>query len=330
MLVIIENMLYNNSIKYIISKKTDNNKRIIKKNERGMINFMKVTKAVIPAAGFGTRFLPFTKAVPKEMLPIVDTPTIQYIVDEAVRSGIKDILIITSRGKDAIMNHFDKAFELETILERDNKEEMLRAVREVSDKIDVHFIRQPEQKGLGHAVYFAKSFVGNEPFAVMLGDDLVVNDEKPCIGQLMEQYDKYQRSILGVQKVGMENVSKYGIVDCVQEEGRLYKINGMVEKPKKEDAPSDIAILGRYIINPGIFECLENTKKGAGGEIQLTDALLSLSQKEGAYAYDFEGRRYDVGNKLGFLEATVDFALKREDLKEGFKEYLKNHPLLSE
>lgn len=283
---------------------------------------MKITKAVIPAAGFGTRFLPATKAVPKEMLPIIDKPTIQYIAEEAVKSGITDLLIIVSRGKEAIVNHFDKAYELESVLERDNKEDLLKAVREISGKIDVHFIRQQEQKGLGHAVLYAKSFCKNEPFAVMLGDDVVVS-EKPCIGQLMKQFEKYNSSILGVQKVGMENVSKYGIVDCENVEGRLYKVNGMVEKPKKEDAPSDTAVLGRYIITPEIFPCLEKTPKGAGGEIQLTDALVMLSEKEPLYAYDFEGRRYDIGNKQGFLQATVDFALSRDDLKDDFAEYLK-------
>ncbi len=283
---------------------------------------MKITKAVIPAAGFGTRFLPATKAVPKEMLPIIDKPTIQYIAEEAIRAGITDLLIIVSRGKEAIVNHFDKAYELETILERDGKEEMLKAVREVSSKIDVHFIRQQEQKGLGHAVLYAKAFCGNEPFAVMLGDDVVVS-EKPCIGQLTEQFEKCGASILGVQRVGLDSVSKYGIVDCENVDGRLYKVNGMVEKPKKEDAPSDVAVLGRYIITPGIFECLERTPKGAGGEIQLTDALVLLSEKEALYAYDFEGKRYDIGNKQGFLQATVDFALSRDDLRDEFADYLK-------
>ena len=283
---------------------------------------MKVTKAVIPAAGFGTRFLPATKAVPKEMLPIVDKPTIQYIVEEAIASGIEDLLIITSRGKDALVNHFDKAYELETILERDGKQEMLNAVREVSDKINVQFVRQKEQKGLGHAVLCAKSFVGNEPFAVMLGDDVVVA-EKPCLRQLIEQFDKYNATVLGVQKVGMDQVSKYGIVDCDNVEGRMYKLKGMVEKPKKEDAPSDIAVLGRYVITPAIFGCLEKTPKGAGGEIQLTDALVMLAKNEDMYAYDFEGRRYDIGSKQGFLQATVDFALSRDDLKDEFAEYLK-------
>ena len=283
---------------------------------------MKITKAVIPAAGFGTRFLPATQAVPKEMLPIIDKPTIQYIAEEAIRAGISDLLIITARGKDALINHFDRAFELETVLERENKQDMLAAVREVSDKLDVHFIRQQEQKGLGHAVLYAKTFVGNEPFAVMLGDD-VVDSDVPCIGQLMQQFDQCQSTVLGVQKVGMEHVSKYGIVDCEPVGNRLYKVNGMVEKPKKEDAPSDIAVLGRYILTPGIFDCLQKTPKGAGGEIQLTDGIVMLGQSEPIYAYDFEGRRYDIGNKQGFLQATVDFALKRPDLRDEFAAYLK-------
>lgn len=282
---------------------------------------MKVTKAVIPAAGFGTRFLPATKAIPKEMLPIIDKPTIQYIAEEAINAGITDLLIIVSRGKDAIVNHFDKAYELESVLERDNKQEMLAAVREVSDKLDVHFIRQQEQKGLGHAVLYAKKFVGNEPFAVMLGDDVVVS-EKPCIGQLIEQYEKVGASVLGVQKVGIENVSKYGIVSADKVDERLYKMTGMVEKPKREDAPTDMAVLGRYVITPGIFDCLERTPRGAGGEIQLTDALVMLGETEDLYAYYFEGRRYDIGSKQGFLEATVDFALAREDLRDEFMVYL--------
>lgn len=305
-LVIIAKILYNNKCK------------LIKKG----IYAMKIKKAVIPAAGFGTRFLPATKAVPKEMLPIIDKPTIQYIAEEAAQAGIEELLIITSRGKDAIVNHFDRAFELETVLERDSKEEMLRAVREVSGKINVQFVRQQEQKGLGHAVLCAKGFVGNEPFAVMLGDDVVVS-EKPCIGQLMEQYDKYGATVLGVQRVGMEHVSKYGIVDCEAVEGRVYKLRAMVEKPKREEAPSDIAVLGRYVITPGIFECLERTPRGAGGEIQLTDALVMLSESEDIYAYDFVGRRYDIGNKQGFLQATVDFALSRSDLRDEFMQYLK-------
>lgn len=283
---------------------------------------MKITKAVIPAAGFGTRFLPATKSVPKEMLPIVDKPTIQYIAEEAAQSGITDLLIIVSRGKEAIVNHFDKAFELETILEKDGKTEMLKAIKDVSGKLNVSFVRQQEQKGLGHAVLCARTFAGNEPFAVMLGDDVVVS-EKPCLKQLSEQFEKYSSTILGVQKVGMEQVSKYGIIDGEKTGDRMYKVNGMVEKPQKEDAPSDIAVLGRYILTPAIFGYLERTKKGAGGEIQLTDAIAALGETEDIYAYDFEGKRYDIGSKIGFLQATVEFALEREDIGEEFNEYLK-------
>lgn len=283
---------------------------------------MKVRKAVIPAAGFGTRFLPATKAVPKEMLPIVDKPTIQYIVEEAASAGIEDLLIITSRGKDAIVNHFDRAHELESVLMRDGKDDLLSLARGVTDKINVHFVRQREQKGLGHAILCAKSFVGNEPFAVLLGDDVVVS-EKPCIGQLIDEYEKTGATVLGVQRVGADDVSKYGIVDCDSVGGRLYRVKGMVEKPAKENAPSDIAVLGRYVITPAIFECIEKTPKGAGGEIQLTDALVSLAKSEDMYAYDFEGKRYDIGNKQGFLSATVDFALARDDLKDEFAEFLK-------
>lgn len=283
---------------------------------------MKITKAVIPAAGFGTRFLPATKAVPKEMLPIVDKPTIQYIAEEAVSSGITDLLIIISRGKDAIVNHFDRAAELEAVLERDGKTELLKLARGLRGKINVYFTRQTEQKGLGHAVLCARSFIGNEPFAVMLGDDVVANDEKPCLKQLTDEFEKLGASVLGVQRVGRENVNKYGILDCEPCGGRLYKMRGMVEKPPVNEAPSDIAALGRYILTPSIFDCLEKTEKGAGGEIQLTDAIVKLMETEPVYAYDFEGTRYDIGSKTGFLEATVDFALKRDDLREEFKKFL--------
>ncbi len=284
---------------------------------------MKITKAVIPAAGFGTRFLPATKAVPKEMLPIVDKPTIQYIVEEAIDSGITDLLIITSRGKDAIVNHFDKAAELEAVLERDGKTELLKLARGVTDKINVYFTRQAEQKGLGHAVFCAKSFAGNEPFAVMLGDDVVVNDEKPCLKQLTDEFERLGSSVIGVQRVGRENVNKYGILDCEPIGDRLYKMRGMTEKPSIDKAPSDIAALGRYVLTPAIFDCLEKTEKGALGEIQLTDAIVNLMETEAVYAYDFEGMRYDIGSKQGFLAATVDFALKREDLRGEFIEFLK-------
>ncbi|GAA0181236.1 UTP--glucose-1-phosphate uridylyltransferase GalU [Clostridium sediminicola] len=283
---------------------------------------MKVRKAIIPAAGLGTRFLPATKAQPKEMLPIVDKPTIQYIIEEAVASGIEEILIITGRNKRAIEDHFDKSVELELQLESKNKDEMLNMVREITNMVDIHYIRQKEPKGLGHAIACARAFVGNEPFAVLLGDD-VVDSEVPCLKQMIDCFNEYKTSILGVQEVPKSDVSKYGIVKGTHIEDRVYKVKDLVEKPSMEEAPSNIAILGRYIITPKIFEILENTRPGKGGEIQLTDALLSLISQEAMYAYTFEGRRYDVGDKLGFLQATVEFALKRDDLREPFQEYLK-------
>ena len=284
----------------------------------------KIKKAVIPAAGLGTRFLPATKAQPKEMLPIVDKPTLQYIIEECVASGIEEILIITGRNKKSIEDHFDKSVELEMELEKAGKKEMLEMVRDISDMVNIHFIRQKEPKGLGHAILCAKTFVGNEPFAVLLGDDVVYNDEKPCLKQLIDCYAEYNTSVLGVQTVAPENVNKYGIVGGIQIEDRVYKVKKLVEKPSLEEAPSNVAILGRYIITPKIFEILENTAPGKGNEIQLTDALLKLIEEEAMYAYDFEGRRYDVGDKLGFLEATVEYALRREELRDEFIEYLKN------
>ncbi|MDK2800365.1 MAG: UTP--glucose-phosphate uridylyltransferase [Clostridiales bacterium] len=282
---------------------------------------MKVRKAIIPAAGLGTRFLPATKAQPKEMLPIVDKPTIQYIVEEACASGIEDIIIVTGRSKRAIEDHFDKSYELESELQKSGKDDLLELVQNISNMANIHYIRQKEPRGLGHAIYCAKSFIGNEPFAVLLGDD-VVDAEIPCLKQMIDVYNEYKTSILGVQKVPDQDVSKYGIVNCKHVEDRVYKVKDLVEKPKKEEAPSNIAILGRYIITPRIFEFLEKTAPGAGGEIQLTDALKELSKSEAMYAYDFIGRRYDVGNRMGFLEATVEFALNRDDLKDEFKAYL--------
>lgn len=284
----------------------------------------RIKKAVIPAAGLGTRFLPATKAQPKEMLPIVDKPAIQYIVEEAVQSGIEDILIITGRNKRAIEDHFDKSVELELTLEEKEDRELLDLVRNISSLANIHYIRQKEPKGLGHAIYCAKTFINNEPFAVLLGDDIVDSKTKPCLQQLIDIYNEYGASIIGVQEVPKADVSKYGIVSGKMVDERLYKVNNLVEKPSIEDAPSNIAILGRYIIEPEIFEILEHTKPGAGGEIQLTDALKELSTKQDVYAYIFEGRRYDIGNKLGFLQATVEFALKREDLKDAFIAYLRH------
>ena len=247
----------------------------------------KIRKAIILAAGLGTRFLPATKAQPKEMLPIVDKPTLQYIIEEAIESGIEEILIITGRNKKSIEDHFDRSVELELELEHKGKVEMLEMVKSISNMVDIHFIRQKEPKGLGHAIYCAKSFVGNEPFAVMLGDDIVYNEGKPCLRQLMDCYDEYKTSVLGVQTVPDGDVDKYGIVDGLKIEGNVTKVKGLVEKPSVDEAPSNMAILGRYIITPSIFEILERTKPGKGGEIQLTDALLELMSEEAIYAYNF-------------------------------------------
>lgn len=283
---------------------------------------MKVRKAIIPAAGLGTRFLPATKAQPKEMLPIVDKPTIQYIIEEAVASGIEEILIITGRNKRAIEDHFDKSVELEMELKSKQKDDLLSMVEDISNLAQIYYIRQKEPKGLGHAIHCAKTFVGSEPFAVMLGDD-VVDSDVPCLKQLIDVYNEYKTTILGVQEVPYEDVNKYGIIKGMHIEDGVYKIKDLVEKPDVDKAPSNVAILGRYIITPQIFEILEHTKPGKGGEIQLTDALKELLNREAMYAYTFNGRRYDVGDKLGFLQATVEFALKRDDLRDEFLSYLK-------
>lgn len=288
-----------------------------------MGEFKKVRKAIIPAAGWGTRFLPATKSMPKEMLPIVDTPTIQYIVEEAVKSGIEQICLITSHTKKAIEDHFDRTLELEALLENGGKTAYLKQIREIADMAEIVSVRQKEAKGLGHAVLCAKNFVGDEPFAVLLGDDVVYNEDKPCLKQLIDVYNEKGGSVLGVQTVAHENICKYGCVDGDKIGDRIYTVNDMIEKPKPEDAPTDVAVLGRYVITPEIFEKLESTKPGAGGEIQLTDALKALAKEQPMFAYDFEGRRYDVGDRLGFLEATVEYALRREDLKDDFKAYLK-------
>ena len=282
-----------------------------------------IKKAIIPAAGLGTRFLPATKAQPKEMLPIVDKPTIQYIVEEAVASGIEDIIIVTGRTKKAIEDHFDKSVELEMELEKKQNKELLEIARSVSQIANIYYIRQKEPKGLGHAVLTARTFIGDEPFAVLLGDD-VIDAEKPALKQMIEVYDKYQSSVLGVQTVDVKDVNKYGIIAGTQLERQVYEVKDMVEKPKIGEAPSNVAVLGRYIITPQIFDFLEKQEIGAGGEIQLTDALNKLAKVEKMYAYDFVGRRYDVGNKMGFLQATVEFALKRPELREEFEAYLKD------
>ncbi|MDZ5255244.1 UTP--glucose-1-phosphate uridylyltransferase GalU [Clostridium sp. LIBA-8841] len=282
-----------------------------------------IKKAIIPAAGLGTRFLPATKAQPKEMLPIVDKPTIQYIIEEAVESGIEEILIVTGRNKKCIEDHFDKSVELEYELEKAGKSELLDLVKDITDMVDIHYIRQKEPRGLGHAINCARTFVGDEPFAVLLGDDVVYNDEYPCLKQLIDCYNEYHTSILGVQAVPEKDVNKYGIVNGIHIEGDVYKVTDLVEKPDIDKAPSNIAILGRYILTPKIFEILDETKPGKGGEIQLTDALLKLLEYEAIYAYNFKGKRYDVGDKLGFLKATVEYALRKPELKDGFIEYLR-------
>ncbi len=284
---------------------------------------MKVRKAIIPAAGLGTRFLPATKAQPKEMLPIVDKPTIQYIIEEAIASGIEQILIITGRGKRAIEDHFDRSFELEEELRRKGDDAMLAQVQEIANLVDIHYIRQKEPRGLGQAIYCARAFIGDEPFAVLLGDD-IVDSKKPCLRQLMDVFDIYHTTVLGVQRVPWEEVSRYGIVAGKEMDKGIIRIEDMVEKPDQEDAPSNVAILGRYIIRPSIFGYLENAQPGKNGEIQLTDALRRQMGAEAAYAYEFEGRRYDVGNKQGFLQATVDFALKRPELRDEFETWLRN------
>lgn len=283
-----------------------------------------IRKAIIPAAGLGTRFLPATKAQPKEMLPIVDKPTIQYIIEEAIESGIEQILIITGRNKKCIEDHFDRSIELEYELKKSGKLGMLEMVEDISNMVDIHYIRQKEPKGLGHAISCTKAFIGDEPFAVLLGDDIVYNEEKPCLKQLIDCYEEQRCSILGVQTVLQENVNKYGIVDGSKINNDLYKVKGLVEKPSIEEAPTNVAILGRYIVTPKIFEILEATEPGKGGEIQLTDALLELLKHEDMYAYNFKGKRYDVGDKLGFLEATIEYALRKPQLNEEFKKYLRS------
>lgn len=283
----------------------------------------KIKRAVIPAAGYGTRFLPATKATPKEMLPIVDKPTIQYIVEEALASGIEDILIISGHGKRAIEDHFDSAPALEEELRKKGKTKLLAMVQETAD-INIHYIRQRYMRGLGDAILCAKAFMGDEPFAVLLGDDVVYNPEKPALRQLIDVYEATGGSVLGCQNVPEEKVSAYGIVAGEQtDDARLMKVTDMVEKPAREEAPSRLAVLGRYIIKPQIFEILEKTQPGKGGEVQLTDALKVLAREDAVYAYDFEGKRYDVGDKLGFLKATVEFALRRKDLGDPFRDYLK-------
>ena len=283
---------------------------------------MRVKKAIIPAAGLGTRFLPATKAQPKEMLPIVDKPTIQYIVEEAVASGIEDIIIISGRGKRAIEDHFDTSYELEAKLAERGNYELLKQVQAISNLANIHYIRQKEPKGLGHAIYCANRFIGDEPFAVLLGDDIVVSEE-PCMKQLMKVYEQYGSSVIGVHRVSKEDVSKYGIIQTKSNElSDIQEIETLVEKPITEEAPSNLAIMGRYVLTPAIFPILANLSTGKGGEIQLTDGLNKLNEQEKVLAYHFKGKRYDIGDKLGFVQATIEFALNRSDLKDEIKQFM--------
>jgi UTP--glucose-1-phosphate uridylyltransferase len=288
---------------------------------------MKVRKAVFPAAGLGTRFLPATKAQPKEMLPLVDKPIIQYGVEEALSSGCNQIIIVTGRGKTAIEDHFDQSYELEKLLEEKKKTELLKIVREISDMIHVAYVRQKEALGLGHAVLMARELVSNEPFAVLLADD-VVDASVPCLKQMIEVFDETRCSVIAAQVIEGAAISAYGVLKVKPPDGRfggrLFEIENMVEKPTREEAPSNLAIIGRYILTPAVFETLADVQAGSGGELQLTDGMRLLLKKERMYAYVFEGKRHDTGDKLGFLKATVDFALKRPDLGEKFREYLKN------
>lgn len=281
----------------------------------------KVTKAIIPAAGLGTRFLPATKAMPKEMLPIVDKPTIQYIVEEAIESGIEDIIIVTGKGKRSIEDHFDNAYELEQTLLKKKKFDLLEKVQETSKMVDIHYIRQKEPKGLGHAVWCARKFIGNEPFAVLLGDD-IVQAETPCLKQLINVFDKTHSSVIGVKRVPDNETNRYGIIDPELQQGRSYQVKNFVEKPELGTAPSNLAIIGRYVFTPEIFMFLDRQDIGAGGEIQLTDSIHKLNQIQRVFAYEFEGKRFDVGEKLGFIETTIDFALQREDLRDDLLKFM--------
>lgn len=282
---------------------------------------MKIRKAIIPAAGLGTRFLPATKAQPKEMLPIVDKPTIQYIIEEAVASGIEDIIIVNGRNKGSIEDHFDRAVELEMELKKKEKEEELMMVKSISEMANVYFIRQKQPLGLGHAVLSARRFIGEEPFAVLLGDDVVVS-KIPALKQMIYIYNEYNNSIIGVQTVPHEVTDKYGIINGKAVDERVYKVKDLVEKPPVDEAPSDVAILGRYILTPNVFNYLETQERGAGGEIQLTDALKRMAKDEAVYAYDFKGHRYDCGSKIGFLQANIEFGLRSPDLRKELEDYI--------
>lgn len=282
-----------------------------------------IKKAIIPAAGLGTRFLPATKAMPKEMLPILDKPTIQYIVEEASRAGIEDIIIVTGKHKRAIEDHFDNQKELEMVLEEKGKTELLKKVQYSTDLANIFYVRQKEQKGLGHAIYSARQFIGDEPFAVLLGDDIVESDT-PAIKQLMDAYDETGKSVIGVQEVAESDTHRYGIIDLLEKHGRRYEVKQFVEKPAQGTAPSNLAIMGRYVLTANIFDYLKTQKRGAGNEIQLTDAIERLNKDDQVYAYDFEGDRYDVGEKLGFVKTTIEYALKDQEMKEELTQFIKD------
>lgn len=284
---------------------------------------MRITKAVFPVAGLGTRFLPATKASPKEMLPLIDKPLVQYVVEEAVAAGIEQILFVTGRGKRAIEDHFDISFELEMLLHEKGKNAELNQIRDIAELVNIFYVRQKQALGLGHAILTAREFVGNEPFAVLLGDD-IIDAPKPCLGQLLEVYRKYRGSVLALEQVPKSQISSYGCVDATRISDRIYEVTDLVEKPLPEDAPSDLAIIGRYILTPQIFPILERQEPGKGGEIQLTDAILALSREEAIYGCRFEGVRHDCGDKLGFLKATVDMALKREEFGREFRQFLQD------
>jgi UTP--glucose-1-phosphate uridylyltransferase len=283
---------------------------------------MQVKKAVFPVAGLGTRFLPATKSSPKEMLPLIDKPLVHYVVEEAVASGIEDILFVTGRGKRALEDYFDISFELEALLQEKGKDKTLKEVREIADMVKIFYVRQKQALGLGHAILCAREFVGNEPFAVLLGDD-IIDGGKPCLGQLLDVYRKYRGTVLALEEVPMENISSYGCVRANQLSEQVFEVLDMVEKPKQEEAPSNLAIIGRYVLTPDIFPILEKQKPGKGGEIQLTDAIRQLLQEEAVYGCRFEGIRHDCGDKLGFLKATVDMALKRKEFNNEFRTYLR-------
>ena len=291
---------------------------------------MKIRKAVIPAAGFGTRFLPFTKAVPKELIPVVDKPTLQYVVEEAAAAGITDILMVVSSGKNAIQDHFTSNFSLETRLKNTGKSKLLAELRKINNLANIHYIYQQELKGLGDAVLMGKSFVGNEPFAILLGDTITTSDSSPVISQLLAAHEKNNSSVVAVEEVPMEKVSRYGVIDAVETDTGLYKINRLVEKPAVENAPSNLAIASRYVFTPEIFSCLERTRRGKGDEIQLTDAMLDMLKEHDIYGLKFDGRRHDIGNKLDFVKATIEFALKRDDLKDHLLDFISSLDIQSQ